>query len=527
MAKRKNIVFILTDDQGLWSLGCYGNREVISPNIDALAQRGALFENFFCTSPVCSPARASIMTGLLPSQHGVVDWLAGGSVRRSDYDNVMVDLRKSASNLAHPVENIDQYPEGTKVSFKETISYQKYMGHETEPIEYLKNYVGYTDLLVKNGYTCGLSGKWHLGDSMHPQKGFSFWRVIARGGTQYSQAEYIRDGKVEIYDRYITDVITDDALEFIEQQAGQENPFYASIHYTAPHDPWEKDDQPEEIWNLYEDCPFASTPKESLHPEQAPGNRYAKSEEDRKDIVRGYYTTITALDQNVGRIVKKLEELGILEDTILFFTSDNGYNLGHHGIWGKGNGTIPFNMYDTSVKVPMIICAPGCKPGVVKEMASQYDLFPTILELAGIPFEDPNGIYPGKSFKGLLDGSTEHFRDEVVVYDEYGPVRMIRTREFKYVCRIPGGPNELYYLVDDPEEQFNLISDSSYRAVRNRMHKQLMDWFDKYVDPKHDASKMPMIVWGETRNNRYAKLSTGQCNLLEEIGSDKVVFPSF
>ena len=116
--KRPNIVFILTDDQGYWSLGCYGNQEIRTPNLDRLAEHGVRFENFFCVSPVCSPARASLMTGRIPSQHGVHDYLCGGNG-----------------------------------------------GAGQTAIEYLKGQRGYTDILAENGYTCGLSGKWHLGDN--------------------------------------------------------------------------------------------------------------------------------------------------------------------------------------------------------------------------------------------------------------------------------------------------------------------------------------------------------------------------
>lgn len=524
--KPLNVVFILTDDQGYWSLGCYGNREVIAPNLDRLAANGCVLDNFFCTSPICSPARASIMTGLLPSQHGVVDWLAGGSIDRKEFEDLTVKVKKiDPAELMEPVENLDALPDDATIPFTETKSYQIFKTHEDEPIEYLKDYVGYTDILAENGYVCGLSGKWHLGDSLHPQKSFSFWRTIGAGGTQYSTPEYVRDGKITIGDRYITDIITDDALEFLEENAGKEAPFYLSVHYTAPHSPWHEVDQPKEIWKLYDDCPFHSTPESvELHPDQFKGNPWPADMAERRTMLQGYYTTITAMDRNIGRILDSLEEKGILDDTVVIFTADNGYNLGHHGIWGKGNGTIPYNMFDTSVKVPMIISGvPGMRPGVITELASQYDLFPTLLDLVGIKEYKANEKMPGKSFLGVLTGEEEHFRDEVVVYDEYGPVRMIRTKEYKYVRHFPGGPDELYDLVADPEELVNLVDDPAYRPVKMEMYAKLEEWFERHVYPEHDASKLPM----RQVQPKDKQMSTGQCARIEDLTSGKVVFPSF
>src|SRR5690606_30546131 len=131
---RSNIIVILSDDQGPWALGCAGNHEIRTPTLDRLAGEGTRFDRFFCASPVCSPARASLLTGQIPSQHGVHDWLAAG--------------------------NMPADPRG--------------------PIRYLDGKPAYTDVLVANGYSCGLSGKWHLGDSLAPQHGFSHWYAHQR-----------------------------------------------------------------------------------------------------------------------------------------------------------------------------------------------------------------------------------------------------------------------------------------------------------------------------------------------------------
>ena len=517
--KKPNIVFILSDDQGAWSLGSYGNREIISPNLDCLAEEGMRFETFYCTSPVCSPARASILTGKMPSQHGILDWLGGGSVKKRDFEGIRINLKKSVPYLMKAPENVMNIADDEQIGFEETVSYQRYMSFEKEEIQYLKDHICYTEVLQKSGYECGLAGKWHLGDSAHPQKGFEFWEVIARGGTNYMLPEYIRHGRIKLEHEYVTDLITEDALSFIEEKSKKDVPFYLSVHYTAPHDPWEKQDQPEDIWNLYNECPFDSIPDEERHPWQAAFRTCPRNDEERKYYAQGYYTCITAMDKNIGRILELLKEKNLIDNTIIIFSSDNGFNLGHHGIWGKGNGTFPLNMYESSVKVPFIIYGKGqvLQGKLCRTLVSQYDIFPTLLELAGCSaaeIQDYMEQLPGRSFAGLLDGSKNAIRDEVVIYDEYGPVRMIRDERYKLVYRTPYGPHELYDLENDPQELSNLIDIPEYRNRKIEMYGRLKDWFERYTDERYDGTLYP--VDGE-----------GQMNRLEKYGTDSVVFRSF
>lgn len=514
--KKPNIIFILTDDQGVWSLGSYGNQEVISPVVDQIAEEGVRFENFYCTSPVCSPARASILTGKMPSQHGVVDWLGGGSVDKKDFEGVKINYKKSIPYLAKAPADPTSIPDDAEIGFEETISYQKYMNYERGGIQFLKDIPCYTEILHRNGYQCGLAGKWHLGDSANPQKGFEFWEVIARGGTNYMLPEMVRDGKMTLENRYVTDLITDDALRFIDAQ--DEDPFYLGIHYTAPHDPWKKEDQPKEIWDLYEDCEFQSVPVTERHPWQKAARTQPHSEQERKDLVRGYYTCITAMDRNIKRVLDKLEETGQMENTIILFSSDNGFNMGHHGTWGKGNATFPLNVFETSVKVPMIVYGPGIAKGkVIPAPASQYDLFPTILDLTGC-MDEAAAAYmktlPGSSMKAILTGKEDGSDKDVVIYDEYGPVRMIRDRRYKFVYRAVYGPHELYDLENDPDEEQNLIDDPAYRDLRNQLFVRLREWFDQFGCGPYDATRFP--VDGD-----------GQMNRLEDFGTDKTVFKNF
>lgn len=437
---------ILTDDQGAWAMGCAGNPDVKTPNLDRLAESGVRFTNFFCTSPVCSPARASLFTGKMPSQHGIHDWL-------------------------------------------------RHENEQETTTEYLKGQISYTDILSRNNYTCGISGKWHLGHSTKPQKSFSHWYVHASGGSAYHNAPMIRNGKLVQEPGYITDLITDDGIEFIELQSTKSNPFYLSVHYTAPHDPW-INQHPKKYVALYDDHTFESCPKNPEHPWSTTNYR-----DNHEANLTGYFASITAMDYNIGRIIDTIEALNLREDTLIFFLSDNGFNFGHHGIWGKGNGTFPQNMYDTSVKVPAIMSHPGRIPQgkVSDELVSGYDFMPTILDYVGLENPAANEL-PGSSFlPNIIDCTMENNnRNDIVIYDEYGPVRMIRTKEWKYIHRYPDGPHELFHLIEDPEENINLIDAPDKDDVVALMKDKLERWFVKYVDPSIDGTREPVKGAGQS-----------------------------
>ena len=441
-----NVIYILTDDQGPWAAGCYGNHEIRTPNIDRLAESGVRFSKFFVATPVCSPSRATFLTGRINSQHGIHDWL-------------------SNENVGPKTKNM--------------------IGGE----------VAYTDVMARHGYTCGMSGKWHMGDSINPQHSFDFWYVHQRGGGPYNNAPMIRDGKLIDEPGYVTDRITDEALNFINDHHDDEQPFYLSVHYTAPHSPW--DGHPQDIVDSYDDCPFETCPQEERHPaaisftDMCLGNR---------EMLKGYFAAVTAMDNNVGRIIDRIEELGLRDNTLIIFCSDNGFSCGHHGFWGKGNGTCPRNMYENSIIVPFVLSHPGRVPqGHVSDaMMCAYDFMPTLLDYLGmgddIPWEQN---LPGISFLPSWEGNDQDSPDIVVIYDEYGPVRMIRTQQHKYVERYPDGPNELWDLVNDPDERENRIDDPALTEVIGDLKARMEEWFARYVIPDKDGLKETHDASGE------------------------------
>jgi len=175
-------------------------------------------------------------------------------------------------------------------------------------------------------------------------------------------------------------------------------------------------------------------------------------------------------------------------------------NMGHHGLYGKGNASFPLNMFDTSVKVPMLLSQPGTvAQGIVnRDLLSHYDLLPTLLARIGLAGAVPEGL-PGRNFAHLLDGSTATTPHDLVVsvYDEYGPVRMVRTTEWKYVHRYPYGPHELYHLAEDPDETHNLVGEADQQGRIRELKGELDDWFFRHVDPQVDGVREPVTGKGQ------------------------------
>ena len=453
----KNILLFVTDDHGAWAAGCYGNCELQTPNLDRLAADGVRFANAFTPCPVCSPARACLMTGRTPSQVGLHDWLEEGDPRIARRDWLVEE--------------------------------------QTLP-----------ELLCDCGYHAGLSGKWHLGRSHQTPRGFQWcFGLPGSQGTHNAEYTYHLNGERLRLRGNKSRHITDYALEFL-RGAPHDRPFFLNVGYIATHSPYESSAHDPELVALYRAALFSDLPAYHPHPWREDEGRFPESPQP-EDIIsrrRGYYAAVTEIDRNLGRILEFLERTGRLENTLVVYTSDHGCCLGHHGIWGKGNSTAPLNMYETSLRIPLLMCGPGLMKGqVVAHAVDHYDTFLTLCLWAKVRL--PARIraarrYPGRSYAALAAGASLASWDDTR-YGEYGDLRMIRTPKAKFVKRYPAGPYDLFDLRQDPGETLNRAGWSSYAAVQRALEKRLEKWY-----ARHEVSeKSGLQVKQLPRHNRSAE----------------------
>ncbi|GMU93096.1 MAG: arylsulfatase A family protein [Candidatus Hydrogenedentota bacterium] len=440
-----NLVFICSDDQAAWTLRCTGNAQVHSPHLDRFFSESAHLPNHFVVTPVCSPSRASVMTGRYGTEVGITDWI---------------------NPTAEPEVGLDT-------------------SHMTWP-----------RVLAGAGYDTALIGKWHLGtqDRYHPSlHGFKTFRGFRAGGVRPVDPVMEVDGE-DVQHYGITDhILTDYAVEYLKSRDST-TPFLLNLHFRWPHAPWTP--HVDEDWDRYKDIdPVIPNPD------------YPNLDIERlKGLMREYLATCSGVDRLVGRILGTLDECDLSENTIVIFTSDNGYNMGHNGMWHKGNGhlitidkrglpgnderTARPNMFDHSLRVPTAVRWPGViRPGsVVEETTSILDWFPTILAMTGTNIPDPSTVR-GKNFLPLLQGRTIEWDNDL--YGEYSQhhytqadLRMYRTPEWKLI-RDFKRPNkdELYHLAEDPAENRNLIGDPRYDTITEQLHARLLARMRETDDP--------------------------------------------
>lgn len=433
--RRPNIIVFMTDDQSAWSTGAYGCSEMITPNIDSLAKSGVMFTRAFAATPVCSPSRMTYMTGEMPSTHGVQDFL-----RQPD----------SSGERA------------------------KY---------WLKGHTTFARVLADAGYRTGMAGKWHMGGDNRAQEGFSYWATVPGGGGPYKDVTFVKNGQEVKAPGFKEDFIGDCALEFLAQKSSQ--PFFLYMPFYAPHRPYSF--QPGEDRAPYAQSKFTCFPREPRHPWQIANHAMHHLDEES---MRGYSALVTAADRNVGRVLKYLRDNNLESDTTVVFTADQGWNAGHHGVWGKGNGTWPFNMYDESIRVPMIWRHPGRIPAGQHraEMISSYDFFPTILDWTGLSAPSERSR-PGRSYTPLVRGEKPTWDNRL--FFEYSMVRAMRTEDAKLVLRTSEWPSELYDLKKDPGEKKNLIEDTARTKQLAAMRAEMERWFTRIGAP-------PLERWRDT-----------------------------
>ncbi len=442
-ADRPNVVFILTDNHGAWTLGCYGNKDIRTPNIDRLAADGMLFERAMSSNPVCSPTRATYLTGLMPSQHGLHSFL----------DN-------------------------------------KYMMGE-EAYYSLEEFETLPEILHSEGYVCGLSGKWHLGANLTPQDGFSYWATMVRGSTSNMYEDpVILGGKVVKTPKYMTDLWTDHAVNFIEQNKDNTKPFFLYLAYNGPYclGPMLTREAKNRHAEYYADKLLPSFPRDTIHPWQYSNRNY----HNNIVSIRRVAAEVSGVDDGVGTVLDTLKKLGLSENTIVVFAGDQGWMGGQNGFFGMGDHTRPMGAHDLMMQVPLIVSHPTeIAPGRTDIMVSNTDFLPSLLDYMGLGHRIPNRDnqkLSGHSYADVLRGKSIQW--ETAMYYEMEGCRCIRTEHWKYVARrSPAGPGELYDMQADPHERFNLFGQSQHAETQKKLAAQLDAWFEDYANPEYDIWK--------------------------------------
>lgn len=440
-----NVVVIQTDDQGRWAVP-WRMPELVMPNLASLAEDGLELDQLYCASPVCSPSRASVLTGRLPSAHGVHDWLVG-----------------------------ERSP-------------------EVWPDDYLAGQPTTPEVLARAGYQCAMVGKWHLGDARCPAPGFEYWYAHRYGGGDYVGAPIWDEGEAAREPRYFTTAVTEQALDFLATR-DRTMPFYLQVNYTAPHTPWIDSHLPEYL-ALYDGCDFESVPREQPHPWVEPrGAEFAAAFAEPEPHLAGYCASLTAVDHGLGAIMQALDDQGVRDDTLVVFFSDNGFSCGQHGVWGKGNGTYPLNFWDNSVRVPCVVRLPGGARGVSDELLSAASWHATICEVAGVTPPDDSWRL-ARSFADVLRGERGLRNEVVVVVSEYGGGRMITDGAWVYVAR-HDGPDELYDMRNDPGQRVNLADDPACAEMKDDLGLRLQEWFAAAERPGYSAYDRRVTGYGQ------------------------------
>lgn len=436
-AEKTNLVFILTDNQGAWSLGCYGNPDIKTPHIDTLASQGMRFTRALSSNPVCSPTRATFLTGLIPSQHGVHSFLD-----------------------------------------------PKYM-MGPEAYNTLDEFTSLGEVLREAGYVCGLSGKWHLGANLIPSEGFSFWITKPDGHTnEFYNQDIIENGRVRKEEGYTTDLWTKNGIKFIEDNKSR--PFFLFLAYNGPYSLGRLMQNPARNRHaeFYEKHTFTSFPRDTMHPWQHANKPFHNTEVGMRRVA----AETSGVDDGVGEIMSTLKRLGLDENTLVVYAADQGWMGGQNGIWGMGDHTRPVGAFELMMQIPLIFRQPGKIAAKTTSdlMVSNYDFLTTVLNYLGLGDKQPTKPKsPGRDFSAVLRG--QEIAWENIMFYEMERCRAVRAERWKYVARFPRGPYELYDMQTDPQERFNLFGQPGSEAVRNELATRLEHFFQEYADPRYDV----------------------------------------
>ncbi len=433
-----NFVFIFTDDMRYDTFGYVGNPHAITPNIDALAGRGVVFNNAYVTLSICSPSRATSLTGRYSSTVGITTW---GSERMLD-------------------------------------------GVPT-----------FASTLREAGYFTGVNGKWHVGNSPE-ELGFD-WHSICHANDRWYGRNFHEQGEEIIAEGYLEAYIADRSIAFMEQAVAEDRPFVLWHCTQVPHmdHAFDWPAQPDVLAQFDPQAlPLPST-WQSDHAGKPPYLRTARSytraqsrygyaqEGPLRNHIHRHYASLTELDRELGRVIEAIDALGLADNTYIVFLSDNGWMLGEHGLTSK---VLP---YELSWRVPLIIAGPGLEPGERDQFALNADIMPTLLEWAGVDL--PEGVH-GESLVPMLEDATLEGR-EAIFYESPTPQLIprpffaVRNEQYKYIeTRTVEDVDvvefvELYDTHADPDETRNLALDPAYAEMVQALAQQLREMQAHYT----------------------------------------------
>jgi N-acetylglucosamine-6-sulfatase len=434
-----NIVFILVDDLRWDELGCSGHPFIKTPNIDRIAKEGAMFRNAFTTTPLCSPSRASFLTGRYANHHGITD-------------------------------NVDRSAASHKL-------------------------VTFPALLKQSGYETAFVGKWHMGNDDTPRPGFDRW-VSFKGQGTYINPDINEDGVTVNRSGYTTELLSRYAVEFIKRR--HDKPFMVYLAHKAIHPEVTQNNDgsvnladserfipAERHKNAYEGNALPRRPSYGRPPNGKPALQrrigdlppLGRATVTSDEAILGRQRSMLAVDDGVGEILNALKETGQLDNTVVVFTSDNGYFYGEHGLSVERRLA-----YEESIRLPLLIRYPKLiKPGTVRdEFALNIDLAPTVLSLAGVRMP---AAMQGRSLIPLLRGARIAWRNSFLVElysDRVFPriakmgYKAVRAAGWKYIHYLElEGMDELYDLRTDPYEMTNLINQPQAATALERMKSEL------------------------------------------------------
>ena len=493
--KRPNILLILTDQHRLSAVGAYGVTPCQTPNIDRLALEGVRFENTYTACPVCTPTRASIITGQMPHNHGMIQ-------NTEDAWAAVHELPDNRQLLSRRLEAAG-YQLGYTGKWHLGSTYTQKLGSLITPC--LPKDVGF----IGQNFPGHGDGGWYYQEF----KEYLKQRGLKHGIKPWSEStipyRYDENGAIleQAVEGSVPYFLAENTISLIDKFRANEEPFFVWHNFWGPHSPYYVTNDYLEMYRNVEipEWPNYRWPaKEIEGPHQfsiTPQLLWREQNLTWPDwamAIRYYYAFASMIDAQIGRIIDHLNRTGLLENTVIVFAADHGESLGDHGgIYNKG-----WTHFEETHRIPLIIRMPGKVSAgrVVQELASAVDLYPTLLDFAGItcpapvprPGRPANWPYEvahhpdGMSLVPLVRGENVQWRDTVVsefhgLYDNSCIMRTMRHGQYKYGFNFMG-TDELYDLEKDPYELNNVINDPDYSDVVEHLQQCLWDWMSQTQD---------------------------------------------